>query len=376
MPIIVKPVTTKSELKTFIYLPEKIHANHKGWVPPFYSDDARSFDPKRNLSLQYCDHIYAMAYDDGKPVGRVAGIINHRYNKNAGVQHVRFGYMEVPERIDVMEALLAFVENWGRNKGMTKIIGPMGFTEEDPEAFIIEGFDEVTNLATNQNFPAIPGYMEKLGYSKEVDYFVYIINVLEALNDDYHKLYKWVKRNKDFHLKEFTTKKELWKYIVPIFKLMNESFMVLFGYSPFAEDEIVAFAKRYMPGVDPRFIKCVVNNQDEVIGFIVAVPNMSSGIIKARGRIFPFGFIHILNARNHAKKLDMYMGAVKEEYRSKGIDVLMGYRLLEECRDAGIKVIDSHHELEGNIAVRSEMERGGGKIYKKYRIFQKKLVSE
>jgi len=373
MSVTVKEVTTRQEMKQFIYLPEKIHASQKGWVPPFYADDARTFDPARNLSHDYCDHIYALAWEDNKPVGRIAGIINRRYNQHAKLQHARFGYLEVPERLEVLSALLTFVEGWARGKGMTKLIGPMGFTEEDPEAFIIEGFDEVTNLATNQNFPSIPGYMEQLGYAKEVDYFVYKIDVAAALNDDYQKLYKWVKRNKDFHLKEFKTKKELWQYIVPIFKLMNESFMVLYGYSPFSEHEIVAFVKRYMPGVDPRFIKCVVNNANEVIGFIIGIPNMSSGIIKARGRLFPFGFIHILKARNTSKKLDLYMGAVKEEYRSKGIDVLMGYRMLEEARDAGIKIIDTHHELESNIAVRSEMERGGGKIYKKYRIYQKGL---
>jgi GNAT superfamily N-acetyltransferase len=262
---------------------------------------------------------------------------------------------------------------WALGKGMDKLIGPQGFTEEDPEGFIIEGFDEITNLATIQNFPTIPGYMEALGYAKEVDYFVYKIIIKEAMNEDYHKLYKWVKRNKDFHLKEFTSKKELQKYIVPIFQLMNETFMVLYGYSPFSEAEIVAFVKRYMPGVDPRFIKCVVNNKDEVIGFTVGIPNMSPGIIKAKGRLFPFGFIHILKARNTSKKLDLYMGAVKEEYRSKGITVLMGYRILEEADAAGIEYIDTHHELESNVAVRSEMERGGGKVYKKYRIYQKKL---
>ncbi len=373
MSVTVKQVTTKAEMKQFIYLPEKIHAHHKNWVPPFYADDARSFDPKRNLSHRYCDHVYLIAYEDGKPIGRVAGIINHRYNQNAGVKHARFGYMEVPPRLDVMKALLDYVMDWAKSKGMEKLVGPTGFTEEDPEAFIIEGFDEVTNLATIQNFPEIPGFMEELGFAKEVDYFVYIIEVEKAMTEDYHKLYKWVKRNKDLRLLEFTTKKELWKYIVPIFRLMNESFTVLYGYSPFEEQEMLDFAKRYMPGVDPRFIKCVVNSQDVVVGFIIGIPNMSPGIIKAKGRIFPFGFIHILKARKTSQKLDVYMGGVKEEYRSKGVDVLMGWRMLEECKAAGIKFIDSHHELEINTAVRAEMERVGGRIYKRYRIYHKEL---
>ncbi len=374
MALTVKQVATSTEMKQFIYLPEKIHADHQGWVPPFYADDARTFDSRRNLALQYCDHILALAYEDGKPIGRIAGIINRRYNLNSHQSVARFGYMEVPARLDVTAALLNFIEGWAIGMGMTKLVGPMGFTEEDPEGFIIEGFKEVPNLATIQNFPEIPVFMEQLGYGKEVDYFVYLVNIKEALTEDYHKLHKWVRRNKDMHLIEFKTKRELWKYIVPIFKLMNESFMILYGYSPFSDEEIVAFVKRYIPGVDPRFIKCVVNNENLVIGFVIGIPNMSAGIIKARGRLFPFGFIHILKARNSSKKLDVYMGAVKEEYRSKGVDVLMGYRMLEEARDAGIEYLDSHHELEQNIAMRSEMERVGGKIYKKYRIYQKTLA--
>jgi GNAT superfamily N-acetyltransferase len=373
MSLTVKQVTTKAEMKQFIYLPEKIHAHHKGWVPPFYSDDARNFDPARNLAHKYCESIYALAWEDGKPVGRIAGIINHRYNTHAGIRIARFGFPEVPERIDVLAALLHFVEGWATGKGMEKLVGPQGFTEEDPEGFIIEGFGEIANLATIQNFPSIPAFMEQLSYVKEVDYVVYKIDIRTALNEDYHKLYKWVKRNKDLQLKEFRTKKELWKYIVPVFQLMNESFMTLYGYSPFSDEEIVAFVKRYMPGVDPRFIKCVVNGKEEVVSFIIGIPNMSPGIIKAKGRIFPFGFIHILHARNTSRKLDLYMGAVKEEYRSKGLDVLMGYRILEEAHAAGIEYIDTHHELETNTAVRAEMERGGGKIYKRYRIYQKAL---
>jgi len=375
MAIIVKPATTKSEMKTFIYLPEIIHAKHKGWVPPFFADDMRTFDPKRNLSFAYCECVCLLAYENGVAVGRVAAIINHRYNKNANVQNARFGYMEVPARLDVTTALLDYAEKWAKDKGMTKLVGPMGFTEEDPEAFIIEGFDEVTNLATIQNFPQIPEYMAQLGYTKEVDYFVYKVKIADAITDLYRKVFQRVSRSKELKLIEFKTKKELARYIVPIFRLMNQCFTVLYGYSPFEEEEMVQFAKRYMPGVDPRFIKCVVNTQDEVVGFVVGIPNMSSGIIKAKGRLFPFGFIHILNARKHAKKLDVYLGAVKEEYRSKGVDVLMGYKMFESAQAAGIEYLDSHHELEDNIAMRSEMERVGGKIYKKYRIYQKSLIS-
>ncbi|MCK9309580.1 MAG: hypothetical protein PHH43_03515 [Candidatus Cloacimonetes bacterium] len=373
MNITVKEVQTPSEMKQFIYLPEKLNADRPNWVPPFYADDARSFDPKRNPSHAYCQHVYALAYEGDKIVGRVAGIINTRFNTLSNATTARFGYMDATDSLQVTEALIAFVAKWATAKGMTKLIGPMGFTEEDPEGFIIEGFDEVVTLASNQNRPSMPVYMEKLGFSKEVDYVVYNVLVAEAKTELYHKMFLRKSRSTEIRLLEFSKKSELKKYILPIFRLMNETFIDLYGYSAFEEHEMQDLANRYLPVVNPQFIKAVVNAQGEVVGFIVAIPNMAPGIIKAKGRIFPLGFLHILSAMKKSTQLDLYMGAIKESYRSKGVDLLMGYALLESCTKAGILNWDSHHELENNIQVRGEMERGGGKIYKRFRIYQKQL---
>ncbi len=360
-------------MKQFIYLPEKLNADRPNWVPPFYADDKRSFDSKRNPSHAYCDHIYALAYEGDKIVGRVAGIINKRFNNLSASSNARFGYIDAIDSLEVFQALICFVEEWARSKGMTKLIGPMGFTEEDPEGFIIEGFNEVVTLASYQNRESVPLYMEKLGFSKEVDYVVYNVQVAEAKTELYHKMFLRKSQSKEIRLLEFKKKSQLKKYILPIFRLMNETFINLYGYSTFEEHEMQDLANRYLPVVDPRFIKAVITPEDELVGFIVAIPNMSPGIIKARGRIFPFGFIHILSAMKKSTQLDLYMGAIKESYRSKGVDLLMGYSLLESCAKAGITNWDSHHELENNVQVRGEMERGGGKVYKRFRIYHRAL---
>lgn len=370
----IREVKTAAQMKQFIYLPEKVNAGRPNWVPPFYGDDARSFDSRRNPSHAYCSKIYALAYQDGKPVGRIAGIINRRFNEHNHTRIARFGYFDGIDSQEMLQGLIAFVETWASEQGMDKLVGPMGFTEEDPEGFIIEGFNETPSLASFQNWESIPGYMEALGFSKEVDYVVYEVMVQTAMTDLYRRIYELVlSRNPDLKVNEFTKTRELKPYILPIFRLMNESFTHLYGYSTFDEHEMQDLANRYLPVVNPRFIKSVLNKDGEVVGFIVAIPNMAEGIRKAKGRMFPFGFLKILAASRKSKTLDLYMGAIKDTYRGKGIDVLLGYSLLKSCSEAGMINMDSHHELETNTQIRAEMERAQGRIYKRFRIYQRPI---
>ncbi len=371
MNVIVKEVKTKKEMKTFVYLPERINADRPLWVPPLYTDDQRSFDDSKNPSHAYCDKVYAIAWRDGKPVGRIAGIINKRFNKLSNTFNCRFGYIDCIDDPTVVKALLDYVETWGMERGMTGIVGPMGFTEEDPEGLQIEGFEETASMASFQNRPSLPGQVEALGYEKEVDYVVYEVTVKTAMTDIYGKIFERINRNKDLRLIEFSKRKDLKAYILPIFRLMNDTFKHLYGYSTFEEHEMQDLADRYYPVVDPRFIKVVLNSANRVIGFFIAIPNMAPGFRKAKGRLFPFGFIHILSASKKSKLLDLYMGAIDEDYRGKGVDVLLGYSMLRSCRDAGIERMDSHHELENNKQIRAEMERAQGRIYKRFRIYKK-----
>jgi predicted GNAT family acetyltransferase len=373
MPIEIKEVKTAKDLKKFVFLTEKMNAHRPGWVPPIYSDDLRVLNPKKNPAHAYCDSILLLAYDGNDLVGRVAGIINNRYNEYAGMKTARFSFFEAPDRIEVSRALLEYVEKWARSKGMNLLVGPQGFTEEDSEGFIYEGYDETPTIGCIQNPPYVNEHMEKLGFGKEIDWFVYKIDIAKAMSDTYAKFFERASRNKAFRLVEFKKKSQLKPYIHPIFELMNSTFSVLYGYSPLDEHEVESMADRYMPLLDHRFIKAAVTPENEVVGFIVSIPNMSQGMIKARGRILPFGILHILRSAKKTDQLDNYLGAVKEEYRGKGVDVLIGYAQLKEASNAGLKVMDSHHELEDNVKVRAENERVGGVIYKKYRLYSMKL---
>jgi GNAT superfamily N-acetyltransferase len=374
MAIQIREVKNRKDLKTFIYLPEKIHADQENWVHPIYMDEWKYFNSRKNKAFTYCDTILLLAFREGKKVGRIMGIINTRYNEQRKEKTARFAYLETWEDREVVHALLSHVEEWARKKGMTRIIGPYGFSDQDPEGFLIEGFENRATIATYYNFEWMPSFVEKEGYTKDVDYFVYRLDVPKEFPEFYNKIYERIKRRGKFEIVEFQKKKELKPWIIPVLNLMNECYTGsnIYGYTPLDEREMNDLAKRYLPVLDPRFIKAV-KRENEVVAFIVGIPDMTEGIQKARGHLFPFGFLKILRAAKKTMQLDLLLGAVKEKYRGMGLDVLMGVRMILSAQEAGLEVMDTHHELESNVKVRAEMEKMGGKLYKRYRVYHKKL---
>ena len=375
MAVEIREVASRKDLKTFIYLPERIHAGHTNWVHSIYMDDWKYFDPKKNKAFGYSDTVLLLAWKDGRPAGRAMGVINHRYNEHRNEKTARFGYLDTCEDKDVFRAILGFIENWARAKGMTKIVGPYGFSDQDPEGFLIEGFEHRATIATYYNFEWMPRWLEEEGYTKDNDWFVYKLTVPKEVPEFYKRIYERAMKRGTYEIVEFKTRKEIKPWIRPVLGLMNETYMSgnIYGFAPLEEQEMDDLAKRYLPIVDPRFVK-VVAKDGEVLAFIIAMPDMTEGIRKARGRLLPFGFIHVLRAAKKTKQLDLLLGAVKEQYRGQGLDVLMGVSVLQSASEAGMDMIDTHHEMEANVKVRAEMERMGGKIYKKYRAFQKPLV--
>jgi hypothetical protein len=302
------------------------------------------------------------------------GVINRKYNEIRNEKTARFGYLETWEDEGIVRALLERVEEWARAHGMTKIIGPYGFTDQDPEGFLIEGFENRATIATYCNFEWMPRLIEEQGYSKDVDYFVYKLDVPQEFPEFYKKIYERVKRKGNFEVLEFEKKKKLKPWIKPVLRLMNECYTEsnIYGYAPLDEREMEELTKRYLPVLDPRFVKGVLKD-GELVAFVVGIPDMTEGIQRARGRLFPFGFLKILRAAKKTKQLDLLLGAIKEKYRGLGLDVLMGVKMIMTAREAGMEMMDTHHEMEENVKVRAEMEKMGGKIYKKFRIYQKYL---
>jgi GNAT superfamily N-acetyltransferase len=370
--IVIKEVVTRRDKRRFINLPARIHKNDKNWLPPIYMDERELFDQKRNKSYKFADTVLYLAFIDRKIVGRIMGIISKRYNDLHKEQHGRFCFMECYNDQDVFHALIAKVEEWARSRGMIKLVGPLAFSDKDPQGFQIEGFEYPKFIVCPTNNPYMPEMIEKEGFKKYRDLVNYIAEIQPDIPEVYKNVLTRVSNNNGYKIVEFNSKKELKPYLMPILDLLNETFSEIYGFMPLNEEEKREFINRYMIIIDPRFIK-VIEGDDGVLGFAAGIRDISEGIRKAGGRILPFGFISILTEYRRSKKLLMLLGGVKEEYRGKGLDVLMGIKMLQSCIKHNMKWVDLHLVLEDNYKMRRECERIGGKVIKRFRIFHKDL---
>lgn len=370
--IVVKEVLTKRELREFIYLPARIHKNDPDWLPPIYNDEWLLFNKKKNRSYKYADAAFFIARKDNKAAGRIMVLVNNRYNEIKRERNGRFCFMESDNDIEVARALLDKAEEWVKARGMEKIVGPLGFSDKDPQGFQIEGFEYPYLFTAATNSQYLPAMMEPLGYTKEVDLVNYNIPMPDPIPPLYLKAFDRFTRNGEFKIIEFRSKKEIKPYIIPILELMNQTFSDIYGFVPLNDPEKEEFASRYLPILDPEFVK-VVSTGDQYVGFVIALPDLTQGIINAKGRLFPFGLFKILHAMKKSKKLMLMLGGIRKDYRGQGIDVLMAIKMLGSARKRKMTLIDSHLILENNARMRAECDRLDGKVVKRFRIYKKQL---
>jgi len=371
--VIIKEVISKKDLRDFIYLPKYIYISYKNWVPPVYDDERKFHNPKHNKMIAGCDVIRVLAYKNGDLAGRIMGIIHHGYNQQHNERTARFFQFDCIDDKEVSYALIHFIEDWAKAKGMTNIIGPFGFSDKDPQGAQIEGFEYLPVIVTPTNPPYLPKLIEAEGYVKNEDCVSYKLPVPQKLPEVYEGIYTRLAANKKIELVEFTTKRQMKPYIVPVLRLVNETYTSLFGFVPMSEAEMKKLAAQYMFVLDPECIKVVQTAQKEIIAFIVAMPDMSRGLQKAKGKILPFGFIYMLRDAKKATQLNLMLGAIKHRYRGIGLNVLMAKALIQTALRRGFTLIDSHLILENNTRMCAELANLGGKIYKRYRIYKKDL---
>jgi len=370
----IREVQSKKDLRKFIHLPAAIHQNHTNWVPPIYMDDWEFFNPKTNKSFDSCDTILLLAFRNEEVVGRIMGIIHHKYNEKHQENHARFAFFETWNDEEVAATLITAIENWSCEKGMDRLVGPLAFSDKDPQGFLIEGFDEPAVIASNCNFPYQSELLVKNAYAKEVDLVVYQIKIPDPIPEFYLKIEeRAIRMNAGINVLEFTSRRKVKPYIHPVLNLLNRTFTEIYGFTPFTESEMDDFANRYLFLINPRFIKIAVNSKNEVVAFVIAMSHIGDGIKKAKGYLFPFGIFQIFAAARKTNQLNLLLGGIDPDYRGKGLDVMMGVKLMQSAIIKGKTVIDSHLELEYNTKVRAEMEKMGGVVYKRFRVFGKDL---
>lgn len=371
--IILREVLTKRDLKSFIHLPFLIHKNHKEWLPPLISDEWKVFDKSKNHSFTHCDTILLLAEKNGKVLGRIMGIINHSYNEVNKENDARFCFAECFEDKEIYDALLQAVEKWGKNKGMKKMVGPLGFSDKDPQGYLIEGFDDpMTVMVTNCSLPYMVDFTENNGYTKKLDLFQYRCIIPEKAPEIYHKITERV-FNRGYKILEFNKSKNIRPYVKRVFDLINESYGNIYGFAPLQDIEAKEFSERFLPLLDSKYIKLVFDKNEKLVAFVVGMPDISEGFRKANGRLFPFGFIHILRSFKKANQLDLLLGCVKSNMRNSGIDALLAVSMFESANKGKLRFLDSHLIMEENTNMRALMERMEHDLYKKYRIYEKVL---
>ena len=347
------PVQGKRMLRQFINFPLDLYKGCDKWVPAFEDDEYKSLGPD-NPSLAFCERELYLAFRDKKIVGRIAAIINHNANKKWNENTVRFGWYDVIDDFEVAKALVDTVAAWGKERGATKIKGPLGFTDMDREGLLVEGFENESPFTVIYNYPYYGEFLEKMGFSKDADWTQRFIEFDDQLPPmmQYADL---VEKRYGVHLYTARTLKQMARRGREMFDVLNAAFAGLYEYSKLSDEQIDGYVKQYVPVLNKDMVAFVVNEKDELVAFTVTMPHISSGVRKAQGRIFPFGWIHILPQlnpkRNHIAE-GLLIG-VLPEYQAKGAALLMFKYLHENYIKLGIKRLLLNPQLEDNHKVQT-----------------------
>jgi GNAT superfamily N-acetyltransferase len=348
MEIEIRKVTTGRELKRFIDFPYRLYKGNKYWCPQIRTDEWKTLHKNKNLAFEYCEAEYWLAFRNGEIVGRVAGIINHRANKAWNETLVRFGWIDFIDDPEVSNRLITTVEEWGRAKGMTGIHGPLGFTDMDNEGMLVEGFEELAILTGIYNYPYYPVHIERLGFVKAADWIQHEFPVPDTIPDKVVRMAEIVKDRYNIRCLEVKKAKELRPYAKKMWVMLNDAYQVLYGFAPISEAQMDAYTDQYFGFIRPEFVSMLVDVNDDVVGFGISLPNLTKALQKSNGRLFPFGFLHILKAMKKNDLVDMYLVGVRPDYHGKGVTAMIFNQLHQAYLKYGVKFTISSNQLEEN----------------------------
>jgi hypothetical protein len=375
MSVEIREVEKKKELKTFVKLPFGIYKGNDYWVPQLTKFEMEVFDKKKNPAYESAETRLFLAYKEGKPVGRIAGILSHAANDKYKTKNLRFGWFDTIEDYEVTKALFDAVEAWGKELGMETITGPHGFTDLDQEGMLVEGFDQLPTIAVYYNHPYYSELVEKYGFEKEVDYLEYKAKPPgeERMPPRLLKLGERIKERSGIKILKFKNKKALLNRAEEIFRVLDEAFEEIYGAVPLSEKQIRYYVDQYFPFVDKDFIQAAANEKDEIVGFMISLPSLSRAFQKAKGRLLPFGWFHIWRALKKFEILDFYLAGIKKAYRGQGIDLLMVLAMADPIHKKGIKYCESNPELETNKKIQAQWKYYNPIQHKRRRIYRKKI---
>ena len=377
MSVEIRKVTTKKELKRFIRFNYELYKDNPYSVPDLYEDMKGTFSKEKNAALEFCDSECFLAYKDGKIVGRVAAIINNRANEAWNQKTVRFGWIDFIDDIEVSTALIDTVKQWGKERGMTEIQGPLGFTDMDAEGMLIEGFDQISTMATIYNYDYYPRHIEQMGMEKATDWVEMKLYVPDAIPEKHQRIAKIVCEKYGLRIVKPRNKKKIRQSGLAhdIFRLINEAYKPLFGYSEMTEKQIDQYVNTFLPILDLRMVTLVQNDQDELVAVGISMASLSVALQKAKGKLFPFGWWHLAKALfwKRPDNLDLLLVAVRPDYQKKGANALLFTDLIPVYQQMGFRYAESNPELESNANVQNQWQYFETEVHKRRRCYKQEL---
>lgn len=374
MSVIVKEVKTKKELKVWATFPNKLYKKVPEFVPFLLGDEMDTFTKGKNPAYEFCDTKLFLAVKDKKIVGRIAGLINHAANEKWKTSNIRFTRFDFIDDYEVSAALINAVIEWGKESGLTTVVGPMGFTDMDHSGMLIEGYNELNMSITFYNFPYYKDHMEKLGFIKEVDWVEYQLLVSDKPNEKLKKLSAFLQRQGNYKLVTYTDRKQLFGEAFEAFKVIDVAFSKLYGTVPLTDEVINKSISDYIPLVNLDYICSVKDKDGAIVGFAVLVPSIAKALKKSNGRLLPFGLFRMLKAlRGKNDTLEMFFIAVKPEYQMKGIPVIIMDYMINACVKNGVKICESGPELELNEDVQAMWKYFDVRKHKRRRCYKKDI---
>lgn len=374
--IVIKEVSSRRDLHKFIDFTESLYKDNPYYVPQLFFDQVDTLDPKRNPASAFCESALFLAYKDGKLAGRVAAIVNHRANQQWNHKEVRFGWYDFIDDREVSAALMAKVEEFGKQRGMTKIAGPLGFTDFDPEGMLIAGYDRLSTMALIYNHPYYVDHVEALGFTKDVDWMEFKLQVPDQLPDKFARVAELVRKREKLHYKHLTkriVKKE--GYGQKIFKLVNECYKHLYDFTVLPEDLADKYLGFYLSILDLDYVTMIENEKNELVAFGITMPSIVRALQKSRGKLFPFGWVHLLKSLfiKHEEGVEMLLIGVRPDYQNRGINSLIFDDLYPRLKASGAKWTETNAVLESNVKCQANWIPFEHECVKRRRSYAKKL---
>ena len=374
--IIIEPVNpTKSSLKRFVKFGIDLYRNSPYFVPPLISDEVETLMPDKNPAFDYCQAQAFMAWRGKKPVGRIVANINNVVNERPGKNEARFSFVDFIDDDAVVDALFAAAEQWARDRGMTEMVGPMGFTDMDHEGMLVEGFDQMGTMATIYNYDYYPRHLQRLGYKKDADWVEYRIKVPAEVPEKFRRISDIVARKYGLRSVKFTSRQKIKRmYGQALFDLINEAYDSLYGYSPLNQRQIDYYIDKYLGIIRLDCVSVIVDSDDRLVALGISMPSMSQALRKSGGKMFPLGWYHLLNGiYGHNDVVDLLLIAVKKEYLNRGVNAMLFADLIPIFNKEGFREAESNIELEDNNSVQQQWTYFDYRQHRRRRAYRKHL---